>query len=136
MLGVWIATDGGGFCMAYATVGYFEKVHRGVCREAAKERLEAASMLIDWLTHNHIVAVGFESLTKFQQSAVRKACCLIADYMARDDAAMRVDVDSFSLHDMQLRMRRRKMRPWEAAGCGQWAWTTLMSTGLMRRDVI
>jgi len=33
---------------------------------------------------------------------------------------------------MQVNMKNKKLKPWEEAGCGVFAWMTLMQTGLMR----
>ena len=121
--------------MAYASQKHYKSVHKGQCDNTAKERLTAAAALIDLLTHNRIRAVGFDNLTPFQKSAIRKACCQIADHMAQNNTTIDPDIDTFALQDMRVRLRRRKLRPWEAAGCGLWAWTTLMQTGLMRRDL-
>ena len=119
--------------MIYASQKHYKNVHKGPCADGSvKERLAAASALIDGLTHNRIRAIGLENLTPFQRSAIKKACCLIADHMAQSGAAIGDDIDTFALQDMRVRMRRRKLRPWEAAGCGLWAWMTLMQTGLMR----
>ncbi|MDR2183183.1 MAG: hypothetical protein LBE55_03320 [Clostridiales bacterium] len=121
--------------MAYASLKHYKKVHKGICEDNTKGRLAAASALIDALTHNRIQAAGFEGLTDFQKAAVKKACCLIVDHMAQSGAAMGADIDTFSLQDIRVRMRRRKLRPWEAAGCGLWAWLTLLQTGLMRGNL-
>ena len=126
--------------MAYVSQKHYINVHhkgqgqgQGAAKGGnAKELLAAASALIDVLTHNRIKAVGFQNLTKFQKAAVKKACCLIADHMAQSDANIGTDIDTFSLQDMRVRMRQRRLRPWEAAGCGLWAWMTLMQTGLMK----
>jgi len=123
--------------MAYVTKNFYKKVHGGKGKsEDLKGMIGAASVLIDALTHNRIRAMGFENLTAFQQGAVKKACCMIVDYMAQSGVMHGVEVDSLSLHDMRVATRRRKQRPWEAAGCGMWAWLTLMQTGLMRGNLI
>jgi len=124
--------------MAYVTQKHYRQVYKGICKDGdVKGLIAAASALVDVLTHNRIHAMGFENLTNFQRAAVKKACCLIVDYMVQTQsgAHMGADVDSFSLQDMRVHMRRRKLRPWEVAGCGLWAWTTLMQTGLMRRSL-
>ena len=122
--------------MAYASQRHYKNVHKGVAKDGVKELLAAASLLIDALTHNRIKAAGFESLTDFQRAQVKKACCLIADHMAKSGAhADGADISSFSLADMRVRMRQRRLRPWEAVGCGLWAWMTLMQTGLMRGNL-
>jgi len=116
--------------MAYATVKHYRQVHKGACKDGVRERLAVASLLIDALTHNRIGLAGFGKLTDFQKEQVRKACCLIVDHMAQN--GVEPDIDTFSLADMRVRMRQRRLRPWEAAGCGMWAWLTLAQTGLMR----
>jgi len=122
--------------MAYASQKHYKNVHKGVAKDGdVKGLLAAASTLIDGLTHNRIQAIGFDNLTDFQQKSVKKACCLIADHMAQSPGEMGADIDTFALQDMRVRMRRRKLRPWEAAGCGLWAWLTLTQTGLMRGAV-
>ena len=118
--------------MGYINKEFYKKRHKG---KVADENLDAligrASMLIDNLTHNRIEARGLEGLTSFQQRAVKRACCMIVDHMAAG-AAPGLGVDSVWMADMRINMRRDKQKPWEAAGCGMWAWMTLLQTGLMR----
>ena len=121
----------------YASQKYYMNVYKGAAGEGkAKELLAVASMLIDALTYNRIKAVGFKNLTDFQKASVKKACCLIADHMERSGTDIGAYVDSFSLQDMRINMRKRKARPWEAVGCGLWAWLTLTQTGLMRGNLL
>jgi len=123
--------------MAYVTERHYKKMYGGKGQsEDLKGLIGAASAMIDGLTHNRIKAMGFENLTAFQQGAVKKACCMIVDHMEQSGGLPGVEVDSFSLHDMRVAMRRRRQRPWDAAGCGMWAWLTLMQTGLMRGSLI
>jgi len=121
--------------MVYVSEKHYRNYHGGKYGgDDLAEQLMRASALVDALTHNRIVAVGFENLTGFQQKAVRKACCLIVDGQA-DSASPNADIESFMMQDMRINMRKRNVRPWEAAGIGVWAWTTLMQTGLMRGNV-
>ncbi|MCL2376290.1 MAG: hypothetical protein FWC76_02725 [Defluviitaleaceae bacterium] len=123
--------------MAYVTQNFYKKVYGGKGKsEDLKGLIEAASVLIDALTHNRIQAVGFKNLTAFQQGAVKKSCCLMVDHMVQNGVMPGAEVDSFSLHDMRVAMRRRRQRPWDAVGCGMWAWLTLLQTGLMRGSLI
>ena len=119
--------------MAYITEKYYKTAYGGnQADDSLKGRIVAATTLIDALTHNRIKAMGFDNLTPFQQKSVKKATCLIADHMANGGQMPGTDIQSYSLQDMRVNMRRRKQRPWEVAGCGMWAWFTLMQTGLMR----
>ena len=121
--------------MVYVSEKHYRNYHGGkYSGDDLGEQLKRASALVDALTHNRIVAVGFENLTGFQQKAVRKACCLIVDGPA-DATAPNADIESFMMQDMRINMRKRNVRPWEAAGIGVWAWMTLMQTGLMRGNV-
>ena len=94
-----------------------------------------AEDLVDTLTHGRILAVGIEGLTKFQRAAVRRACCLMVDYFDNVDGLPSSDVVGYSMEGVRVWNRQRRQRPWEVAGCGMWAWHTLMSTGLMRASV-
>ena len=94
--------------------------------------IERACGLIDHLTHGRIAAAGFTSLTKHQQAAVQKSAILMVDYFATNDA----DVAAYTMGDMSVSRRSTRQKPWELAGCGLWAWTTLQSTGLMRGVLI
>ena len=117
--------------MAYITAKHYRNVHKGkYVGEDLGELILRASGLIDYLTHNRIGS-RFEGLTAFQKKAVKKACCLIVDHMAAAGTMPDADVASYWMQDMRINLRQRKMRPWEAAGCGMWAWLTLMQTGLM-----
>ena len=122
--------------MAYVSEKYYLGSHGGTfAGDDLKGLIRRASELIDALTHNRIVAIGFDNLTNFQRKAVKRACCLIVDHMAAAGGAPSADIESFWMQDMRINMRRRKQKPWEAAGIGIWAWTTLMQTGLMRGNL-
>lgn len=68
--------------MSYATLQDYEQYGGGLIPEDQLERaLSRASDQIDGLTYNRIVALGFENLTPFQQTNIKKAVCLHADFM-------------------------------------------------------
>ncbi|MCL2752589.1 MAG: hypothetical protein FWE44_00390 [Defluviitaleaceae bacterium] len=117
--------------MVYVTEKYYRK-HGRYGGNDVGQLLHRAHCLVDFLTHNQIPARGFKNLTKYQQSAVRKSICLMVDFFANVDGMAASNIASYSLHGMRVHHRQSKQRPWEAAGCGMWAWFTLLSTGLMR----
>ena len=118
--------------MSYITERHYLKVYGGKVESGLGELISRAAALVDALTHNRIRAAGFDSLTAFQKKAVKRAMCLMVDYMGAGGERPGADVASYWLNDMRINLRNRKLRPWEAAGCGMWAWIELMQTGLMR----
>jgi len=116
----------------YASEKYFKNKFKGkYSGDDLQTWLKWAADVVDILTLNRIKAKGFAELTKFQQKSIRDACCLIVEHTASGDGP-NTDIDSFWMQDMRINMRRRKQRPWEAAGIGMWAWLKLQQTGLMR----
>jgi len=122
--------------MAYITEKYYAKTYGGkITGDGLAGLINRAAALIDMLTFNRIQAQGFDNLTAFQKKAVKRAACLIVDYMGASGERPGTDIESYWLQDMRINLRRRKLRPWEAAGCGMWAWMELMQTGLMRGNL-
>jgi len=118
--------------MAYVTEKYYSTTYGGkVSCDDLSELIKRAVSLVDVLTHNRIRDAGFDTLTAFQKKAVKTAVCLMVDYMGASGERPGADIESFWMNDMRINLRNRKLRPWEAAGCGMWAWLELMQTGLM-----
>ncbi|MGN7167953.1 hypothetical protein ACTHSJ_19005 [Paenibacillus cellulositrophicus] len=68
--------------MAYATADDYARYGSGLIpAEELQKELDQASDQIDTLTYNRIVAWGFDKLTLFQQTNVRKAVCQQADFV-------------------------------------------------------
>ena len=69
--------------------------------------LEKSQEKIDSITHNRIVAKGFNNLTAFQQEKVKKAICIQAEYIyehgynGEDDN----DISSYSVLDISVNVK-------------------------------
>ena len=109
-------------------MNFYRNEHKGLAEDA--EFVAKAADLVDFLTHGRIAAAGFENLTKFQQDNVRRAACLMVDHFANQQQGG--DVASYGLGDIRVTKHKKQQKPWDVAGCGIWAWMTLMQTGLMR----
>lgn len=117
----------------YIDKNYYKNEFGGKYDEDDLSRLiERAGILVDVLTHGRVRARGLEGLTKFQAGSVRQAMCFMVEHFVNTDGAPSADVESYSMSDMRVWNRKRNLRPWEAYGCGMWAWQMLMGTGLMR----
>lgn len=82
--------------MSYATPNEYEQYGGGLIPEDQLERaLSRASDQIDSLTYNRIVHRGFDNLTEFQQSNIKKAVCLQADFMHQYGDMLSVPMTGF-----------------------------------------
>lgn len=67
--------------MAYATAAEYEQYGKSLIPVTELDKaLSSASDQIDSLTYNRIVACGFDNLTLFQQTSIKKAVCQQADF--------------------------------------------------------
>jgi hypothetical protein len=67
--------------MSYATPQDYEECGSGLIpADQLEQALSRASDQIDMLTYNRIAARGFDNLTPFQQTQVKKAVCRQADF--------------------------------------------------------
>lgn len=68
--------------MSYATTDDYAKYGDDqIPVDKLKKALMKASDQIDSLTYNRIIAIGFDNLTQFQQTNVKKAVCEQADFV-------------------------------------------------------
>lgn len=67
-----------------------------------EKMLHKASRQIDSLTHNRIVAVGFDNLTDFQQRIVREVCCKLADFDYDNAALLASALSSYSVNGVSM----------------------------------
>lgn len=83
--------------MSYATPQDYKQYGGGLIPDEELERaLSRASDQIDSLTYNRIVARGFDNLTPFQQTNVKKAVCLQADFNRQYGDYLAIPMGGFS----------------------------------------
>jgi len=97
----------------------------------SEEVLELASSKIDELTFNRIRAIGFENLTEFQKSIIKKANLLQAQYY--EDYGTDVEtLSGFSVSGLSMSFDNNSSTP---HGVNPAAYMLLKQTGLMNRVV-
>lgn len=92
--------------MSYVDTNYYKTTFKGtiIPDEQLDNQLELASDSIDSLTHNSIVAVGFNSLTLFQKDKVQKAICLQAEFLYQYGDYLNLPLNSFSAGSVSLNL--------------------------------
>lgn len=89
---------------SYANERYYLEDYKGkiVLTDKIDEKLEEASMHIDALTYNRIVAKGFENLTKFQQDIIKKVVCKLADFEYENEDLIKTVLTNYSLNGVTM----------------------------------
>lgn len=75
-----------------------------------EEYLKLAQEKIDSITHNRIVAIGFENLTEFQKDKISEAICYQAEYIFKNgynDENNR-DISSYAVLDISVSVDNSK----------------------------
>lgn len=92
--------------MAYATADDYALYGRGLIPpEGLEEALQSASDQVDSLTFNRIVALGFDKLTSFQQTNVRKAVCQQADFSYQYGDYLNMPLSGYSAGSVSLSIK-------------------------------
>lgn len=87
----------------YADVEYYKNTYKGTLEDADIEKaLQKASMHIDTLTFNRIVAIGFENLTEYQQGIIKECACLMADWEHENAEYIDSLLSSYSLNGASM----------------------------------
>lgn len=87
----------------YASPDDYERYGEGLIPEDKLEKaLLRASDQIDSLTYNRIVAAGFDRLTPFQQTNVKKAVCHQADFHFQYGDFLNMPVSGYSAGSVSL----------------------------------
>lgn len=118
--------------MTYATPKDYEKYGDGLIPvDNMEKELSRASDQIDSLTYNRINASGFEKLTLFQQSNVKKAVCQQSDFVYQYGDFLNMPIAGYSAGSISL-----SFKAVEGAGgikTSESVYNLLKSTGLTDR---
>lgn len=91
----------------YVDKNYYLNTYKGTIPEAEVEKkLEEASMHIDTLTYNRIVARKFEKLTKFQQNIIQKVVCKLADFEYENADVLQTTLSSYSINGVSMNFEK------------------------------
>lgn len=90
--------------MPYADAEFYNNTYKGTAIpvEELDRALVHASDQIDSMTYNRIRAVGFESLTSYQQERVKLAVCAQADFYKEYGGLVDVPLHGFSAGKISL----------------------------------
>lgn len=90
----------------YIDKTYYKDTYKGkiIPEDKIDDKLKLAQEKIDCITHNRIVGIGFDNLTKFQKEKVSDAICSQAEYIYEhgyndeEDS----DISSYSVLDISV----------------------------------
>lgn len=95
----------------YVTYEYYLNEFRGniLKLNEINKYLQEASEKIDSITHNRIVAIGFDSLTDFQKEKIQKAVCYQAEYIYNNgyNDEEKQDTSSYSVLDISVNVENK-----------------------------
>ena len=70
--------------------------------ECAKKYIELASLDIDNLTFNRINKIGFDNLTEFQKSTIKKVVMLQTDFRADNEDWLNSAISQYSINGVNI----------------------------------
>lgn len=82
----------------YTTLGY-----NTLTAENATRYLTEASVMVDTLTFNRIVAQGFDNLTTFQKGIVQDVVCKQSDFLEANADAIASVIDSYAINGVSMK---------------------------------
>lgn len=87
----------------YADWAYYTGEYGGTAPELEiVPKLRAANDACDALTFSRIRAIGWEKLTEYQQDAVRRACCMQADFLYENADAVESSMSRYSINGVTM----------------------------------
>lgn len=88
----------------YAGVEYYKTVYKGssIPDDELERALDLASIHIDSLTYNRIVAAGIENLTEFQRTMISKVCCMQAEFEYDNADIIQSILKSYSINGVSM----------------------------------
>lgn len=96
---------------AYATIEMFRKKfpNTEMTDSEITLKLETASVDIDSLTFNRIVACGFDALTPFQQEKVQNAVCRQAEFRFQNQELFETPITSYSINGVSVTFDKSRL---------------------------
>ncbi len=94
-----------------------------------KKNLILAKEKVDSVTHNRIVAIGFENLTKFQQEKIKLAMLYQVAYI-EENGTESSDVSSYSVLDISVNVDKTTETKAKKLNMSSFALDQLQKTGL------
>ncbi len=118
--------------MPYADAEYYKNTYGGSVIPDAElvRQLDRASDHVDAITYNRIVTHGFESLTAFQQTRVKKAVCTHADFQYQYGPYLNMPLSGYSAGGISLSF---KSVEYGGVKTSEEVTSLLKATGLMDR---
>jgi hypothetical protein len=97
--------------MLYANAKYYKDTFLGTAipDEQLEKALSNAQDDIDSLTFNRIVARGFDNLTDFQQTKVKKAVCQQAEFMFTHGPYLNLPVSNFKAGSVSMSLETKEV---------------------------
>ena len=88
----------------YVDITYYLVTYKGtiIPEDEIEEKLNEASMHIDTLTYNRIVARGFEKLSQFQQDIIQKVICKLAEFEYENEDVIKSVLSSYSINGVSM----------------------------------
>lgn len=89
---------------SYADKEYYLKTYKGtiISEDKIEEKLIEASMHINTLTFNRIVAKGFENLTDFQKDIIQRVVCKLADFEHENEDLLKTMLSSYAINGVSM----------------------------------
>ncbi|MBE6051889.1 MAG: hypothetical protein E7214_14905 [Clostridium sp.] len=119
--------------MCYVDEEYYN-IHSKIINDNLKNKLEKASEQIDSMTFNRIVAAGFDNLTEFQQSKIKKAVCLHVDFVEEYGQYLNNPLSAFSAGSISVTLNRDVVKSINGVTTSNEVYNLLKQTGLTCRS--
>lgn len=89
---------------SYVSKEYYLNTYKGttIPEDEIEKKLEDASMDVDTLTFNRIVARGFDNLTTFQKDIIQKVVCKLADFEFENADLLQTPLSNYSINGVSM----------------------------------
>lgn len=117
----------------YVNADYYFSTFEGtlLVNDEVEKYLKKAQEKINSITHNRIVRIGFNNLTKFQQEKVKEAICYQADYIKENGYNdNNGNISSYSVLDISVNVDKTTKSAAESEYMSEEAYDLINQTGL------